>query len=161
MREYIPLYRKSLWDAKRDHERELWKASERCNRDCARAIEKAIADNHDGYFLSDCAQGVVDEYGIERVLYVLAYTAYRKDFDGRISQANKELAKTYSFTEDGVHRDYEVESHPGLTNLFMNEVRGICKRMADEMFEQPEQSEDSLSDSADDPTEDNGMGGIT
>ena len=139
MREYIPLYRKTLTDAIKDHERDQWKASELCNRDCARAIEKAIADNYDGFSLGNCAQGVVDEYGIDHVLYVLAYTVYRKRYDGRFSDANKDLMKIYPFTEDGTPRDYAVESHSGLTNLFMNEVREICKRMSAEMFDEPEQ----------------------
>ena len=48
MPEHKPLYRWSLETANHNDERDLWRESYKENCDCARAIEKIIADNYDG-----------------------------------------------------------------------------------------------------------------
>lgn len=39
------------------------------------------------------AQSVVEQYGFDRTMYVLAITVLDKEWDGRISQSNKNWAK--------------------------------------------------------------------
>lgn len=161
MNKYPPIYRETFEYALHHHESKMWKESLNLNRDCARAIEKAIDDNYDGYYLGDCASGVIEQYAAERVLFVLAYTVQNKDHDGRFSQANKEWAKGFYFPHEDIVWDHTIESHPGLLNLFINEARKLCRTMENEMSAPTESSEDVLFDSADDPTEDSGMGGMT
>ena len=62
--------------------------------ECKEAIEKAIAENFDGTTLPrDTAKGVIEQYGKERVEYVLANTITHLSHDGRFSVNNKEWAK--------------------------------------------------------------------
>ena len=59
--------------------------------ECKDAIEKAIAEKFDGYTLpGDTAEGVIRQYGKERVEIVLANTITHLSHDGRFSPNNKE-----------------------------------------------------------------------
>lgn len=62
--------------------------------ECKNAIEQAIAEKFDGYTLPrDTAEGVIRQYGKERVEIVLANTITHLSHDGRFSPDNKEWAK--------------------------------------------------------------------
>ena len=70
------------------------------------------------------------QYGYARMFYVLANTAQRKSWDGRISRDNKDWAKTIPVFEDkdyfGDDRrsSFEVDAcNPGLTDIFINQAR--------------------------------------
>ncbi len=118
------VYPHSLEYATRHDERDLWRESYQLNCDCARAIECSIDENHDGTKLTkDCAKTVLDEYGIDRVNWVLANTIREKDWDGRISQRNKAWAKAYVIPQDTTQFQFVVNSHSGLVNLFADDVR--------------------------------------
>ena len=57
---------------------------------CKEAVEKAIVDHFDGYHLADDSEkDVIQEFGTERVSYVLAYTVSCLQNDGRFSEENK------------------------------------------------------------------------
>ena len=67
---------------------------------------------------------------MDRTLYVLANTVWHKDWDGRISQDNKAWARTIPVYEDTDSWGYDLntsfvvdKSHPGLTDIFLNQVR--------------------------------------
>ena len=98
MPKHKPLYRWSLEDAVRHNERDEWRESYRENCDCARAIERAIEENyHDNI--------------------------QQKKDDGRFSQENKAWAKQTHIPKDEAPWHYCVESHPGLTDMFVNQTR--------------------------------------
>lgn len=71
----------------------------------------------------------MEAFGLDRTLYVLANTVQQKDWDGRISPGNKAWAKTISIQKNpdawGADRNdqFVVNSHPGLTDLFLSTVR--------------------------------------
>ena len=70
-----PLYRHSLKEAVRHEEKDLWRESYKINCDCARAIERIIAENYDGKKLGpDLAEPIIEQYGFNRVNWVLANT---------------------------------------------------------------------------------------
>lgn len=82
-----PLYRHSLKEAVRHEEKDLWRESYKINCDCARAIERIIAENYDGKKLGpDLAEPIIQQYGFNRVNWVLANTVQQKKEDGRISR---------------------------------------------------------------------------
>ena len=62
-------------------------------------------------------------------MYVLAITVLDKEWDGRISQSNKNWAKMQPIFTDHDEmgnerrRAFVVRSHPGLIDLFLREVR--------------------------------------
>jgi len=110
---------------------EQYRASYKANVACKDAIETAIRDNYrDNRLGKEGVKQVSDQFGYERMFYVLANTAQRKDFDGRISRDNKDWAKTIPVFEDkdyfGDDRrsEFEVDScNPGLTDIFINQAR--------------------------------------
>ena len=72
----------------------------------------------------------MEEFGYDRMFYVLANTVRQKDWDGRISRDNKAWAKTIPVYEnpDGFGQDRNVyfvvdRSHPGLVDLFLTQAR--------------------------------------
>ena len=73
--------------------------------ECKDAIEKAIAEKFDGYTLpGDAAEGVIRQYGKERVEIVLANTIMHLSHDGRFSPDNKEWAKSLAPSADWQRR---------------------------------------------------------
>ena len=123
MDERIPLYEWSLEDAVRNNERGLWRESHKENCDCARAIERAINENYHDSILDDCAKPIIDRYGFDRVNFVLANTVQQNKEDGRFSEDNKKWARSIHIPRDDARWQFAVGSHPGLTNIFINNAR--------------------------------------
>ena len=98
---------------------------------CKEAIEAAISAHYsDNRLGKQAALEVIEAFGMDRTMYVLANTVRHKDWDGRISQDNKRWAMTIPVHADrnqwGDDRNTEFvvdKSHPGLTDLFVNQVR--------------------------------------
>lgn len=96
---------------------------------CKNAIEKAIAEKFDGYRLpKDTAEAVIQEYGSERVSYVLANSVMHKRQDGRFSPENKEWAKAIEPYVMVKNEDMVVDSHPAVLNGFINQIRRYTSR---------------------------------
>lgn len=123
MADHKPLYRWSLQDAIAHNEVQDWRESYRENCDCARAIERSIADHYHDNILENGTKDIIDRYGFDRVNWVLANTLQEKAHDGRFSQDNKRWAKGFFIPSDDVRWYFCVESHPGLTDLFINQTR--------------------------------------
>ncbi|MCI2036236.1 MAG: DUF3849 domain-containing protein [Oscillospiraceae bacterium] len=127
----IPVYKYPAAYAREHGEIEQYRASHKANVACKNAIETAIRDNYRNNCLGkDGVKQVADQFGYERMFYVLANTVQRKNFDGRISRDNKDWAKTIPVFEDkdyfGDDRrsSFEVDScNPGLTDIFINQAR--------------------------------------
>ena len=97
--------------------------------ECKNAIEQAIAEKFDGYTLPrDTAEGVIRQYGKERVELVLANTITHLSHDGRFSPNNKEWAKSIVPSADWQTRDYIVTSHPAVLDGFTNQARRYIER---------------------------------
>lgn len=123
MADHKSLYVYSLSEAVRNNEKDLWRESYKENCDCARAIEKAIADNYRDNILNDCVQPIIGKYGFNRVNWVLANTVKQKKDDGRFSEDNKKWAKGFHIPHEDVNWHFSVESHPCLTDDFINQAR--------------------------------------
>ena len=112
----IPVYRFPAEHARENGELELYRASNKANAACKEAIEKAISE-------------VAEQFGHERILYVLAITIRQKDWDARFSADNKQWAKTVPVAENpdawGTDRNcyLAVNSHSGLVDLFTKLAR--------------------------------------
>jgi hypothetical protein len=127
----IPVYKYPATYARENDELEQYRASHKANVACKDAIETTIRDNYrDNRLGKEGVKQVADQFGYERMFYVLANTVQRKDFDGRISRDNKDWAKTIPVFEDkdyfGEDRrsSFEVDScNPGLTDIFINQAR--------------------------------------
>jgi len=126
----LPVYPYPADHARENGELDVYRASFRANISCKNAIEAAIRDNYHDNRLDTAAVGqVAEQFGQERMLYVLAATVRHFDYDGRISQDNKRWANTIPVYEnkDGMDSDRSVQfvvcSHPGLTDLFLTGAR--------------------------------------
>ncbi|WP_195377266.1 DUF3849 domain-containing protein [Anaerotruncus rubiinfantis] len=79
MENNVYLYPGSIEYARQHKEIALWRESWKANVACKKAIEEAIRHDFDGMHLnSDCADGVIAEYGFKRVNFVLANTIQEK-----------------------------------------------------------------------------------
>lgn len=86
----IPVYRHSAAYAVEHGELEAYKMSRVAGVACRDAIEKAVAKHYRDNCLNKAgAREVIDEFGKERVMTVLAITIRDKLYDGRFSSANK------------------------------------------------------------------------
>ena len=119
-------------------EQEQYRLSRKANIACKEAIEQAIAEHYADNCLDTAAavRQVAYVFGYNRMLYVLAVTVQHKNWDGRISDSNKEWAASVPVIEDKTDgsADQNVflvvdKSHPGLTDLFL---RGARKAQAQE-----------------------------
>ena len=136
----LPVYPYPADHAREQGELDVYRASFRANVSCKDAIEAAIRDNYHDNRLDTAAVGQVSEqFGQERMLYVLAATVRHFDYDGRISRDNKRWANTIPVYEskDGMDSDrsvqFVVSSHPGLTDLFLTQARREQPLTADEI----------------------------
>ena len=114
----IPVYRHSAAYAVEHGELEAYKMSRVAGVACRDAIEKAVAKHYRDNCLNKAgAREVIDEFGKERVMTVLAITIRDKLYDGRFSSANKVWGGNRNLTL--VVR----QTHPGLLNLFCNQAK--------------------------------------
>lgn len=126
-----PLYAQSAAYANAHGELEQYWTSRKVNAACKEAIENSIRDHYSGHSLDGTAAvaEVVNAFGVERTMYILANTVQRQDWDGRISDSNKAWARTIPVTAnpDAWGEDKNtylvLNSHPGLTDLFVRAFR--------------------------------------
>ena len=133
----LPVYSETAAHAREHGEREQYNASMQANIMCRTAIEDAIHDHYRDNRLDPAgAQEVLKRFGVERTCYVLAATVQDKDWDGRISSSNKQWAKEFEIPQDKTawnsvsYRRFVVgNAHPGLIDLFVNQVRKEVEQM--------------------------------
>ena len=126
----LPLYRHDAAYAREQGDLDLYRASRRANIACKEAIEASISEHYrDNRLDKDAVPQVIERFGYTRTLYVLANTVQQKEWDGRFSPANRAWAKTVDIppNPDGFggerNLDFVVDSHPGLVDLFLTQVR--------------------------------------
>ena len=125
----IPVYRQTGMYAREHGELDQFRQSNVANIACRAAIEKTIAENFDGMRLStDAAAQVLEAFGSERVMFVLANTVQHKDWDGRFSRENKAWAAAFSIEPDVVmgmdrRQQFIVNSHPAVLDGFIRMAR--------------------------------------
>jgi hypothetical protein len=131
MPDIIPLYHGGVETARKSGDLSLWRASHRANIACKDAIEKAIRENFDGSHLNaDCAEGVLREFGFQRVNWVLSNTLQQKVWDDRFSKANKEWSRLCYIPGDPSHNlEFVVNSHPAVLNGFVDMVRDAYQKL--------------------------------
>jgi hypothetical protein len=117
-----PIYRFSADHALEADEIMAFHASRDINVECGRAIDKAIsASNYEQYRydLKTAARTVIDEFGADRVAWVLAGNVNYHDHDGRLTAASKDWAKGI----DTQKPDIYLQSHMTLIEGFVERFR--------------------------------------
>lgn len=124
MAEHKELYIYSAADAKAYGELAQWRESHKENCKCARAIEDAISRGFDGSTLRlDCAKRIIDQFGFNRVNFVLANTLREKSYDGRFSLSNKHWSQGIYVPKEESNWAFAVSSHPAVLDGFISQAR--------------------------------------
>lgn len=124
------LYRGSFENAKLSGEIEAYRENRSDNIRCKNAIEKAIADNFVGWYLSDTAtKTVLADFGYDRTMWVLAASIMNKSFDGRFSRENKDWARSVipSYLPQKEIREYGVDAPTPIARETLDEAVDIEK----------------------------------
>lgn len=132
---YLPVYQQTLQYAMEHGAADDYLDSRKLNIDCKKAIEDTIKEHFDGMRLSlEDSGGVLEQFGTERVSYVLANTLRHLSEDGRFSRDNRVWADGIEVTEN-IHRgmdmnlDYLVNSHPAVLDGYIHLVRGEIRML--------------------------------
>ena len=126
VRERKRVYPRSLSESKRLNEKDAWLESYRENCICARSIELAIRAGYTGSGLrEECAKNVIEEYGYDRVNWVLANTLQENIHDGRYSEDNKDWARGFYLPKEQEFRNstFAISAHPVKINEFVSQAR--------------------------------------
>ncbi len=138
---YPPVYRNTLAYAAEHGAADEYLDSRKLNIDCKRAVEEAIRSHFDGMHLAhDAVDGVLEEYGTERLSFVLACTVQYKETDGRFSRDTRAWAESIPIPENmgrgiDLNYDYVVESHPAVLDGFIGLAREKFAELEKEMAE--------------------------
>jgi hypothetical protein len=157
--QYPPVYLESLRHAVQNDEKALFVESMNLNHECAAAIDKAIQEVAEyrgmpgaySYDLPTALEEVTEKYGAERVNAVIAHTVNFHDFDGRLSNQNKDWAKTI----DTPQVDYiRLNTHLALLDGFVNHVRKAheSEKSQDSYEHPPPPDEPTIADRVPPPT---------
>ena len=128
-RAYPPVYKGTLAQAMEERYVDAYLDSRKLNIDCKKAIEEAIALNFDGLHLKeDAATQVLEQFGEERMTFVMANTLRELSYDGRFSRQNKDWAEHIEIPENinqgkNLNQDYVIESHPAVLDGFIDMAR--------------------------------------
>lgn len=124
-----PLYRGTAEQARKEDKLQLWRDSFQANILCRIAIENEIRRHFDGMHLDKgCAGRVLDEFGQERVKYVLSATLQELDYDGRFSRSNKEWGRQTEIIPSTRNYEFAVQSHPAVLDGFISDFRSECQQ---------------------------------
>lgn len=124
-RHQAPLYLHDAAYAVAHNEMEHYTASLRISAACKNMIEDAIAAAYQDNSLKDvreASKAVIDTFGFDRTMFVLANTIRIKSYDDRISPENKTWAQTIPVCEDQLNILVD-RCNPGLLDLFANQLR--------------------------------------
>ena len=124
MSDKIPLYRSSLNTARHCNEVDIWRKSDFENIRCAKAIHDGINNNFVGKHLNtDFMKSIIDEFGFDRVSYILACNIKRAMQDARYSQENKNWSELIAIPDSNLRNEYLINNHPVLINALIDKTR--------------------------------------
>ena len=155
---YPAFYGHTLVYAMEHGEVDRYLDSRKLDRECKEAVEGTIRQNFDGMHLKhDIVKPLAEQYGSDRIAFVLANTLQQESWDGRFSRDNKAWAAEFYIPENLVHgidvnRELIVSSHPavldGFIDMFRKEVLEKEKEMSAAQEKEPDTSGHDVNHSA-------------
>lgn len=131
-RKFPTIYMESVLYAKSNNELHLFRASAKENENCRYAIEEAIRKYFDGFHLCKYADfPVLEQFGEERMAFVLAATIKHYDWDKRFSIANRMWAATFQTVDSDISSGWIVCSHAAVLNGFIDQFRNHISSLND------------------------------
>lgn len=130
----VPIYLQTGDYAREHNEREMLRASRRADEACRDAIDNAIREHYDGSHLdSSFLPQIIEDFGAERVEYILATTLREHTYDQRYSRVNQEWAAGIEISESEQTRlNCLLTSHPVVINGIVDNVRQNAKDAEEE-----------------------------
>lgn len=129
---FPPVYEHSFQKAAERGETEQFRTSRKLNIECAREIDTALTKYFDdvphdlntaAMAMEAAAMEVVDKFGFDRTMIVLANTVRHYSWDGRFSQTIKDWAQTVPRLDShGIDRDCLIAANAGLVDQFAEQV---------------------------------------
>ena len=125
--QFPPVYEHSLQKAVERGELEQYQFSHKLNIECAKTIDAVLTKyfDEDTYelFTEPAAREVLEKFGYDRTMAVLANTVRHFSFDGRFSHTSREWVQDVPRLNDGgIDRRCLVSANAGLTDLFVGEI---------------------------------------
>lgn len=151
----VPVYAKSLSEARELDELDIYRASRKENAACANMIDAFISKHYNDNSLDSegALNDLLERYPIERIALVSAVNIADKEWDRRISDENRAWANAFleSYPDDVMRQkgEYYLTAHPGLVNLFADTVRSYIEKNRELAPEQKEQEQDEIYDTLD------------
>ena len=146
---YPAVYGHTLSYAMEHGEADEYLESHKLDRECKRAIEETIRQNFDGMHLKhDIVKPLAEQYGSDRIAFVLANTLQQESWDGRFSRDNKTWAAEFYIPENIVrgmdmNRELIVSSHPAVLDGFIAMFRREVLEKEKEMSAGQEKTQDT------------------
>jgi len=130
MAEHAYLYRQGPDDARRNNELDLYRESNRHNSLCAQAIDAAIDEHWNGMHVNGAAaDGIIAEFGHDRVRWVLAAAVQAADWDQRYSDPNREWLKDVWIPPEVDKGRFIPHVHPAKLNDFAGLARQAYEQL--------------------------------
>ncbi len=146
---YPAVYGHTLEYAMEHGEVDQYMDSRKLDRECKKAVEETIRQNFDGMHLKhDIVKPLAEQYGSERMAFVLANTLQQESWDGRFSRDNKTWAAEFYIPENIVrgmdmNRELIVSSHPAVLDGFIAMFRREVLEKEKEMSAGQEKTQDT------------------
>ena len=146
---YPDFYGHTLVYAMEHGEVDKYMDSRKLDRECKEAVEGTIRQNFDGMHLKhDIVKPLAEQYGSDRIAFVLANTIQQESWDGRFSRDNKAWAAEFYIPENLVHgidvnRELIVSSHPAVLDGFIDMFRREVLEKEKEMSAAQEEAQDT------------------
>ena len=124
------VYPYSVDYARQYGELDAWRESRDLNNACAAAIDQAVKDSNyeiHHYNLPSAAKSVIDEFGADRLNFVLAAIVQRQHYDGRFSQSNKDWAQEFYIPQSD--RQPVCNTHLAVLDGFVDHARKISEEL--------------------------------
>ena len=115
----IPVYYPSLEEASRNNEAPFWCDSYNVNMSCRNFIQDRAMTAMNTRELDSLIEDLIENYGVERAMYVLSRTVQFREWDERFDEAVREKAKGYEFPDSKTQRD---ANHVDPTERYVMEV---------------------------------------
>lgn len=105
-------------------ELDKWRRSLQLNQDCRDALVAAMRQGYDGYTVSSIdVKPVVEQFGYDRILWVLANTINHHKKDGRVSRAIIQWAEAVGIPDDRNNSYFLLNENPGLISILAGMVQ--------------------------------------
>ena len=129
----VPVYQQSAQYAYQHNESDAWRRSHRINEECADYINSNADVAHNEHRMSEFSNALVEKFGHERAMYVIARNIQAREGDGRFDKAVAERAAAIDIPDMKLEYDnttsYLVNTHSVVLNFVFRDLMDIEKEL--------------------------------